>query len=189
MFERLFRVLPPSPIKGPGDRGIPAAGLRRAVGDSAGTTLANGLYRLHTAASATAADQLVQAAFPDFAGRIACFGVDWLGRQFSLDLARGAESDPEVLLFDVGAGEALQIQVAFTRFHDEELVEYTNAALAAEFFAQWRKLHPQPLAFDQCAGYKVPLFLAGVDELTNLEVIDLDVYWTLTGQLRVAALG
>jgi hypothetical protein len=189
MFERLPKALPASPVQGPGDLGTPSDGPRSEVGDLAGTTLANGLYRLHTAASATAADQLVRAAYPDFEGRIACFGVDWLGRQFSLDPTRGTESDPEVLLFDVGAGEALEIPVAFSRFHDEELVEYTDAALASEFFAQWLKVHTEPLAFDQCAGYRVPLFLGGADELANLEVIDIDVYWTLTGQLRVAALG
>ena len=189
MFERLSKVLPASPIEGPADLGTPADGPRHEVGALAGTTLANGIYRLHTAASATAADQLVRAAYPDFEGRIACFGVDWLGRQFSLDPTRGTGSDPEVLLFDVGAGEALEMPVAFSLFHDQELVEYPDAALAADFFAQWRKVHLESLAFDQCAGYRVPLFHGGADELANLEVIDIDVYWTLTGQLRVAALG
>jgi hypothetical protein len=28
----------------------------------------------------------------------------------------------------------------------------------------------------------VPLFLSGKDEVENLEVIDLEVYWELTGQ-------
>ena len=71
--------------------------------------MGRGLYRLHTAMSAVAADGLVDAAYPDFEGRIECFGVDWLGRQFSLDSTRGRADDPEVLMFDVGAGEALEI--------------------------------------------------------------------------------
>jgi hypothetical protein len=189
MFERLSTVLPESPIPGPSDVGTSPDGLRHAIGVLAGASFANGLYRLHTASSATVADELVRAAYPDFQGRIACFGVDWLGRQFSLDPSRGSDSDPEVLLFDVGAGEALEIPAGFSRFHDEELVDYTDAALAAGFFAQWLKAHPSPLGFNQCVGYRVPLFLNGRDELANLEVIDVDVYWTLTGQMRVAALG
>lgn len=189
MFERLPAVLPLSPVQGPSDSGMPADGVRQRVGVLAGTSFANGLYRLHTAASATAVDELVLAAFPDFAGRIACFGADWLGRQFSLDPSRGLEADPEVLLFDVGAGEALEIPIAFSRFHDEELVEHPDAALAADFFTQWRGTHPESFEFDQCAGYRVPLFLGGADDLTNLEVADVDVYWTLTGQLRVATIG
>ncbi|WP_431278627.1 T6SS immunity protein Tdi1 domain-containing protein [Leifsonia poae] len=43
-----------------------------------------------------------------------------------------------------------------------------------------------PLAFDECVGYEVPLFLGGGDEIDNLQVADMEVYWTLTGQLRVA---
>jgi Domain of unknown function (DUF1851) len=36
----------------------------------------------------------------------------------------------------------------------------------------------------QCVGYQVPLFLGGKDSLENLEITDLDVYWSLSGQLR-----
>ncbi|HEY8719031.1 T6SS immunity protein Tdi1 domain-containing protein [Pengzhenrongella sp.] len=115
--------------------------------------------------------------------------MDWLGRQFSLDASRGTRDDPEVLLFDVGAGETLEIPTAFSAFHETELTEYTDAALASEFFEQWLRGHPEPVRFDQCVGYQVPLFLGGADELGNLGRTDLDVYWTLTGQLRVAALG
>jgi hypothetical protein len=54
---------------------------------------------------------------------------------------------------------------------------------------QWLAAHPAAIQFDECVGSKVPLFLGGVDGVENLDVTDLDVYWTLTGQLRVAALG
>jgi hypothetical protein len=40
------------------------------------------------------------------------------------------------------------------------------------------------LAFADCVGYKVPLFLGGADGLANLEVIDLSVYVEICGQLR-----
>lgn len=127
--------------------------------------------------------------YPDFERRIACFGMDWLGRQLSLDPTRGRHDDPEVLLLDVGAGEALEIPTAFTQSHDSELTEFTDAALAATFFDQWLEAHPAAIQFDQCVGYNVPLFLGGVDGVENLDVTDVDVYWTLTGQRRVAALG
>jgi hypothetical protein len=189
MFARLIRAMPPSGVAGPSDAGTPAEGVRSAVGDLAGTTLANGLYRLHTASSAAMADLMVLEAFPEFAGRVECFGFDWLGRQFSLDRTRGVSGDPDVLLFDVGAGEALEIPVAFSRLHDEELVDYSDAALASHFFAEWFQSHPEPIAFDACVGYRVPLFMGGGDTLPNLEISDLDVYWSLTGQLRLAAAG
>lgn len=80
----------------------------------------------------------------------------------------------------------MTIPVPFSRFHDYELVEEHVAALRSQFFAEWRTVHDFELAFDQCAGYKVPLFLSGEYEVTNLEVTDIEVYWGLTGQLRVA---
>ncbi|WP_024288263.1 hypothetical protein [Cellulomonas sp. KRMCY2] len=115
--------------------------------------------------------------------------MDWLGRQFSLDASRAAHDDPYTVLFDIGAGEVLEIPCAFSAFHDTELVEYTDAALASGFFEQWLRQHPEPIGFDQCAGYTVPLFLGGADEASNLSLTDLDVSWTLTGRLRAATRG
>lgn len=189
MLERLVSLIPPSPVEGPADAGSPPSGVRGAVGRLAGTTLGQGLYRLHSRSSAAAADALVARAYPDFEGRIACFGMDWLGRQFSLDPTRGTPGDPEILLYDVGAGEALEISSPFSLFHDSELIDYTDAALASEFFEAWLRGNPDPIRFDRCVGYQVPLFLGGADELRNLSVTDLDVYWTLTGELRASALG
>lgn len=114
--------------------------------------------------------------------------MDWLGRQFSLDITRGSPEDPQVLLFDVGAGEALEIPSPFSAFHDRELVANTDAALASEFFAEWLHAHSEPIGFDRCVGYRVPLFLGGTDNIDNLELADLDVFWTLTGQLRISTI-
>ncbi|OLL31498.1 hypothetical protein BTH42_11190 [Burkholderia sp. SRS-W-2-2016] len=63
-------------------------------------------------------------------------------------------------------------------FHDQELVDYEDAALAEAFFGEWiRRGGPGP-SNSQCVGYKRPLLLGGVDAVENLELIDLDVYWT-----------
>lgn len=76
--------------------------------------------------------------------------------------------------------------MTFGAFHDEELVEYRDAALASGFFGAWAKDQGAalPLAHGDCVGYQVPLFLGGHDTVDNLEIIDLDVYWTTCGQLR-----
>jgi hypothetical protein len=36
---------------------------------------------------------------------------------------------------------------------------------------------------NECVGYKVPSFFGGKDVLENMELSDLDVYWTLMQQL------
>lgn len=163
------------------------------VGDwldvAGGRTFEGGLYRVHTRTSARASDALVRAAFPEFTGRLTSFGYDWLGRQFATDTDRGAIDDPEVLMFEPGTGEALEIPVPFSRFHDEELVDYTEEALARNFFDQWRHSGGPAPAASECVGYQRPLFLGGKDTVANLEISDLDVYWTIMGQLRRQAMG
>ena len=76
----------------------------------------------------------VSDAFPGLRTRVSCFAFDWLGRQFATDSEGGAWSDHEVVMLEPGTGQALEIPVPFSRFHDEERVDYTEAALALSFF-------------------------------------------------------
>jgi hypothetical protein len=80
--------------------------------------------------------------------------------------------------------------VSFAAFHDEELIDYADAALATGFFESWSAANGDsvPLSRDQCVGYRVPLFLGGEDVVENLAVTDLEVYWTICGGLRRGSL-
>lgn len=149
-----------------------------------GRTFGGGVYRVHSTMSAQAANALVGAAYPDYSQRISCFGFDWLGRQFATILATGGNTDPEVLMFEPGTGEVLQGGVPFSTFHDQELVDFADDVLATNFFSEWVTSGGQRPAFDECVGYRVPLYLGGKDVIANLEISDMDVYWTLMGQLR-----
>ena len=87
-----------------------------------------------------------------------------------------------ILLFEPGAGEVMQIPVDFKNFHNEELVEYQNEALASEFYSKWLNTKGDTPSHSQCIGYKVPLFLNGSDTVDNLELSDMEVYWSICGQ-------
>lgn len=186
MFERFLAAFDPD-----GSTGIaPAAATVSSWLDVAGgRSFADGLYRIHTKASASASDALVRHAFPEFAGRLSCFGYDWLGRQFATDTKRGERDDPEIMLCEPGTGEAFEIPVPFSLFHDTELVDYTEDALALSFFHQWRQAGGGAPSVTECVGFKRPLFLGGSDIVSNMELSDLDVYWTIMGQLRRQAQG
>ncbi len=90
-------------------------------------------------------------------------------------------------MFEPGTGEVLQLPCNLVSFHDEELVEYRDAALASAFHQKWLSLGESAPHYHQCVGYRRPLFLGGSDELGNLEVSDIDVYWHLFGQLIAKA--
>lgn len=152
----------------------------------AGRTFENGLYRVHDSRSGPEAVSLIAQAFPDFTSRAVPFGFDWLGRQFALDRDRLVAGQPQVLMLEVGSGEALEIPQTLIGFHDEDLVEYRDAALAERLFAEWCAANSgnATVPFAACVGYRIHLCLGGSDAVANLELIDLDVYWSICAQLR-----
>jgi hypothetical protein len=154
----------------------------------AGCAFEGGLYRIHDAASGPRALSWVRDAFPGRAGTLYPFAFDWLGRQFAVDWARVENGEPLILLIEPGTGQLLEIPCTFTSFHDEELVDDPEAALLPSAFADWAETSPGalPIGFTQCVGYRKPLFLGGKDEIDNLEVVDIVVYWPLVAQLIAA---
>jgi hypothetical protein len=149
-----------------------------------GKSYCGGLYRLFSGDRIGEASEAIQRVFPEFRGKITVFGYDWLGRHFAVDNRRIENGQPLVLMLEVGAGEAMQIPTPIIEFHNTELVEYADDALARQFFEKWKSFHPSPIGHDRCAGYKIPLFLGGRDTVDNLELIDLSVYVEICGQLR-----
>jgi hypothetical protein len=89
-------------------------------------------------------------------------------------------------MLEIGAGEAMEIPAGIVDFHNIELVDYMNDSLSSDFFQEWRSENDIELKYDECVGYKVPLFLGGQDDISNLERINLDVYIGICGQLRMS---
>ena len=163
-----------------------AHGYEAFATEAAGRTFDDGLYRVHDDRSGPEAEKLISLAFPDFAGRVCPFSFDWLGRQFALDAKRFENDEALILMMEPGTGQALEIPLSFSSFH-EQLHELREPALADSFFRRWVETRPDsiPLLPQTCVGYQVPLFLGGRDEIDNLELVDMDVYWSICGQLRL----
>jgi hypothetical protein len=172
---------------------VPLPELRELYEQVGGATFEQGLYRVHDPVSSEASTTLVKQAFPEVAQKVGpCFGYDWLGRQFGLDLSR---KDPNgrfmVLMHEPGTSAVRGLPATVASFHDQILIDQAEAALAVAYFQHWAaqtKRRYLPLGRQSCVGYKVPLFLNGKDEVGNLEVSDLEVYWSISGQLRNQAM-
>jgi hypothetical protein len=91
------------------------------------------------------------------------------------------------MMLEPGTGEALEIPASVSTLHDDELVEYSDEALASTFHSEWTAVHQTALRFDQCAGYRVPLF-SGVTTWSQTSRSPTCVYWSLMGQLRLQAM-
>ncbi len=189
MLERFIAAYGPGTAHPQGPGQFPdeftalATGMPEVMSRFGGYTFRDGLYRLHTAASARIADERVREAWPArFAGRTACFGFNWRGDQFSLDPLRPDEDgEPQVMFYDFGTGDAWEVPATFLGFHDEILVDTAETAVEVSGFEQWRQQYPGmvPLAHEACVGYRVPLYLGGEDDLSNAEVSDVDVYMSM----------
>jgi hypothetical protein len=187
MFEAFEQSFPRDPWgrpegSMPGD--IPAiAGLREFFGTFGGASFCGGLYRAIHPADLNEWKDRICVAFPEFKARITCFGYDWLGRTFALDSNRTEDGQPGVVMFEPGTGEALEIPSNIETFHNVELMQSGEAALAISFYEKWVAAEGAKPEYRQCVGYRKPLFLGGRDEIDNLEVSDIDVYWHIMGQL------
>jgi hypothetical protein len=102
---------------------------------------------------------------------------------FSLDFERMTDGQCLVMMLEPGTGQALEVPVTFMEFHNKELVQYRNEAVAMDFYEQWCSSGGKAPTWGQCIGYKNPLFLNGGDVLENLEAIDMEVYWSIAAQL------
>ena len=48
---------------------------------------------------------MIGRAFPEYSNKIQCFGYDWLGRHFALNLGKTNKNMCEVLMFEPGTAE------------------------------------------------------------------------------------
>lgn len=151
--------------------------------DNGGCSYDGGLYRVLPLSRIDCWNSLVCEAFPQYTGKIVCFGFDWLGRCFALDATRHRDGQLLVMLLEPGTGKPLKAPVTFSEFHNVELVEYKNDSLASDFFSEWLQNGGEEPEMDECVGYKKPLFLGGEDTVDNLEKSDLEVYWSICSQL------
>lgn len=111
------------------------------------------------------------------------FGYNWLGQFFAID---DQEGKGHVIIIDTDT--TAYTDMGFLEYLNVELPENPERSLHVTQYGEWVASHG-PVGPGECVGYKVPFFLGGDDSPDNMEVIDMDVYWTMTGQLWRAYLG
>jgi hypothetical protein len=191
MSKRLNALLERFPVTsrlGPDLSGPTADPVFREFFDEfGGATLGGGFYRFHTAVTSQVSDAACAGLISGFAGRMRCFAVDWLGREIAADVRPGRRQ--KVIIVDPGGGEHLTTPCDLDDWHDA-VADPELDPLAWPFYAAWREVNPAfgELGFDQAIGYRVPLFLGGEDQVTNLEATPRELYFDICTQLRLGTL-
>lgn len=145
-----------------------------------GYSFRNGLYRVHTPNTSLYWSDLISNYYLKYKGKIIPFGYDWLGRQYALDISR----KNYLLMFDPSTAEDFELNQSLTSFHNQDLVNEREDILSEQLFSVVTKtLGVTKISYEDCIGYKVPLFLNGSDTVNNYEVSNIDVYWEIQCQI------
>jgi hypothetical protein len=120
-------------------------------------------------------------AFPITQGEFVLFGHDWLGN--CLGIATDGPSKGNVVIFEIGTAEILSTGCDFQTFLNNEIPNNGNASLSSIFYREWLNKKGTSVKYGRCIGYKIPLFMGGKDDITNLEDSDMDVYWSIISQV------
>jgi hypothetical protein len=165
---------------GPAVPGVvaPVQDLLQAIG---GLSFNGGLYRTLHLKDVPDWNATIATAWTETAGKVCCFGYDWAGSLFAL--YRGSN----VLQFSAGDLEMMEIPGDLESFHNKDLVDMAEPALGVAFYEAWKESGGAVPKHDECVGYTKPLFLGGTDWIDNLELIDLDVYWTVSAPVIARA--
>ncbi|MCL2152512.1 MAG: DUF1851 domain-containing protein [Oscillospiraceae bacterium] len=147
-----------------------------------GMEFGDGIYRVFRTDDIPKWKKIISGAYNDFRRYFEPFGFDWLGRCFAVDLRKKTKSN--ILMFEIGTAEVLEIPCNIIEFHNKEIPLNGEACLSKSFFAQWRASNRQNINYSECIGYKVPLFLNGEDSVQNLELSDMEVYWSVISQIK-----
>lgn len=144
-----------------------------------GATFNHGLYRIHSFDSSVKWALIISAYFSQYQHKIYPFGFDWMGRQFCL-----STSGDILYMFDPGTGQDFEFQQTLTLLHNEDFVKDTDAMLSINLFHNTLAFNKiNSIDYNECLGYKVPLFLGGKDEIENCELQNIEVYWHIESQL------
>lgn len=142
-------------------------------------TFGDGLFRVVDSNNLEYFKLLVRSCFPELADDIRVIGFDWLGRMFVSSETKGFN----IYMCDAGSHEILEIPLNIKEFLNHEIPEYPDELFALNFYKKYLSQGGKSPSYTQCIGYKTPLFLGGLDDLSNIEKADLDVFWTIMTQL------
>lgn len=196
-FENFFKIDKPIDL---GKRIVTGTGL---FGDSAleefmskfaGASFNNGLYRVLNAHEINRTVEMIEFAFPGYADGIIPFAFDWLNRKFCLDIRDPSVKGLQCLIFSHLSNEVLQIPSGVSDFHQKILVDHVDEILDIALFKELLNAKGRSSIINsECASLRQPLFLNGAFTVKNMDLIDIDVDWEITGEMllrsRKAKLG
>jgi hypothetical protein len=145
-----------------------------------GAVVNSGLYRVHTPQSCEFWSRILNKYFAGYGGKIYPFGFDWLGRQFAIN----GSNSKVIASFDPATIQGYELEESIVSFHNTDMVVNRDDTVSENAFGLFLKeLGVNKLSYNECIAHKVPLFLGGTDDISNFQVLDVEVHWEMQYQI------
>jgi len=150
-----------------------------------GCLVGDGLFQIFTPELSSQWHDQMQQFWPEFPFRGLCFGANSLGQIFFAEPGIVENSKLPIGFFSPTDGDVSLISDSMEEFIGQTISdsEEHNEVFLLLFFKEWLADGNQPPKYGECLGYVRPLFFGGKDVNENMEIIDMDVYWTVTGAI------
>ena len=182
-FEQFLERFPPdNKLSPPNFASTPDADLNILLSKYGGSPFGQNIFQLLTSEQRSLLDDSYANLINRKEERYTWFGRNWMGNLFGIFESKNST---KIVMLEFGGGEVFEVAddlpsffANMTNWPDED-----NGYLNPLFFKKWMNMSQKALRKEECAGYVTPLFLGGVDDETNLERINVEVYWTIMIQL------
>ena len=182
MFEKFFRCF--------GEKGqFQTSGdlYRDIITQLGGKTYGKGLISFFAPEEIPLWTENIKEAFPWFQRAFRPFAYDWQGCVHTAYITAGGNEVP--VIFNVGTDEIHYAPCTLQDYLDKMIPAHVDGTLAAGFFKKWSRHSKQSLKRNECVSYRIPLDYGGKDVFDNMEISDMDVYWTVLTAFRNAKQG
>jgi len=176
-------------MRGKGGRHVPLRGPSEFADDGyCGRSIHSGLVRFHDSTTAPMFRQYCFEMFPQLMSidsQADVLAFDWNGRQY---LTAQADGMPDVVMFVADlATDTLEELIPVEYFG--ALLEQENVGMFfnGDLYDHWRASIGKPekyVDFEDCVGFKIPFWLSGVRDISNLQLSNMDVHWGFGVQIR-----
>ncbi|WP_397570086.1 T6SS immunity protein Tdi1 domain-containing protein [Schlesneria sp. T3-172] len=161
-----------------------ATGIKSFFDKYSGMTFNKGIFRVFPLDQVKKWTLIAEEMFPELKGKLLVIASDWRGQVYALNTGRKDGDQFQIQLLDPATNENLNVPATFEGFLDVELVDYANESLQVELFEDWIANHGPAPAAKECVAYIKPLRLGGIDDPSNQEITDMEVYWSFSTQIR-----
>lgn len=121
-------------------------------------------------------EELLKKAYPNFLGKVLPFGVTWLGNILAIDLRENNKGN--ILLFDIGIDEIIEIQCDIKKFFTVILKEDADKYLLLSLYKKWLNNGGEEANATHCINCKnYRIFDTEQYNLSNLGYNNLYTYW------------